>query len=475
MADRWAGWGLPSLTRRLDGIEPGRRRRHRPRDVDDGDRASRSPTRPAARARRPTARIRVEETVDDPGRDRGPAAGRHGPGAGAGARGGRVVRARAARDVPGPRRAAGASGRWSSTVTDQLVAYVRPQENGGHAGHALVPGRRRGRRRDPRRPRPPRPGLGLPRRPPPISTRRTHDVEVRPRAETIVHIDAAHRGVGTASCGPDTLEPYVLRGGELPLGVDDPRRRTPAVTIRLGRRRPASGTSHNGRTSFAMRVLENGWLGHLHAGAPLRRAASLRPPGPAPVRGLRQPGRRAGRARGARCRASATSGCRRWSSRRRTGRRSSTCATPATGSPRGKPDLGRASRRPTRAGRRGGDARGRPRRRADRPAGHACARRCSRDRPVVARSLTLANGGDGAADRALRDVAPSLDLPDDDWTLVTLSAAPGRASATSSSGRSSRAGSPSAACAAARGARAQPVPRPPPRRDDRGRRRGLRR
>ena len=34
-----------------------------------------------------------------------------------------------------------------------------------------------------------------------------------PRAETIVHLDAAHRGLGTASCGPDTLEPYVLRGG----------------------------------------------------------------------------------------------------------------------------------------------------------------------------------------------------------------------------------------------------------------------
>jgi beta-galactosidase len=40
-----------------------------------------------------------------------------------------------------------------------------------------------------------------------------HDVELRPRAETIVHLDGAHRGVGTASCGPDTLEPYVLRPG----------------------------------------------------------------------------------------------------------------------------------------------------------------------------------------------------------------------------------------------------------------------
>ena len=41
----------------------------------------------------------------------------------------------------------------------------------------------------------------------------THHEELVPRTETIVHIDAAHRGVGTASCGPDTLEQYLVRGG----------------------------------------------------------------------------------------------------------------------------------------------------------------------------------------------------------------------------------------------------------------------
>jgi beta-galactosidase len=41
----------------------------------------------------------------------------------------------------------------------------------------------------------------------------THQEELTPRAETIVHIDAAHRGVGTASCGPDTLEQYLVRAG----------------------------------------------------------------------------------------------------------------------------------------------------------------------------------------------------------------------------------------------------------------------
>jgi beta-galactosidase len=41
----------------------------------------------------------------------------------------------------------------------------------------------------------------------------THDVELVPRPETIVHIDAAHRGLGTASCGPDTLPRYLVAPG----------------------------------------------------------------------------------------------------------------------------------------------------------------------------------------------------------------------------------------------------------------------
>ena len=40
-----------------------------------------------------------------------------------------------------------------------------------------------------------------------------HDVELRVRPEIVVHIDAAHRGLGTASCGPDTLPEYLVRPG----------------------------------------------------------------------------------------------------------------------------------------------------------------------------------------------------------------------------------------------------------------------
>jgi beta-galactosidase len=102
--------------------------------------------------------------------------------------------------------------RWSSTVTDEYVPYVRPQENGGHADVRwleLRDARGRGLRIE----------LDKPRQVSVTHFRAadlagaTHDVELRPRLESIVHIDAAHRGLGTASCGPDTLDEYRIRPG----------------------------------------------------------------------------------------------------------------------------------------------------------------------------------------------------------------------------------------------------------------------
>ena len=37
--------------------------------------------------------------------------------------------------------------------------------------------------------------------------------DLKPRPELIVHLDVAHRGVGTASCGPDVLEKYRVKSG----------------------------------------------------------------------------------------------------------------------------------------------------------------------------------------------------------------------------------------------------------------------
>ncbi len=110
------------------------------------------------------------------------------------------------------RRRSGLVGRWTSTVTDQLVPYIRPQENGGHADvrwFTVRDGAGAGLRFD----------LDKPRQVSVTHARAadldaaTHDIDLVPSPEAIVVIDAAHRGLGTASCGPDTLPEYLLRPG----------------------------------------------------------------------------------------------------------------------------------------------------------------------------------------------------------------------------------------------------------------------
>jgi beta-galactosidase len=110
------------------------------------------------------------------------------------------------------RKRAGLIARWRSTVREQYVPYIRPQENGGHADVrwlALRDETGRGVRI----------GLDRPRQVSVLHYRdedlasATHDVDLAACAETIVHLDAAHRGLGTASCGPDTLPGYLARPG----------------------------------------------------------------------------------------------------------------------------------------------------------------------------------------------------------------------------------------------------------------------
>jgi beta-galactosidase len=209
MADRWAGWGLATLTRRLDGIDR----------ADDAVTVRSTWTTAAGievghvqrLSRRADGRTRVEETVEVPAEIEDLP------------RVGVVLQLAAGHEAVewfgrGPhetypdRRRGARVGRWASTVTEQLVNYVKPQENGGHADTRWL-----------RVGRPDGTGIRIDLdRPRQVSATHltaadlaaaAHDVELRPRAETIVVLDAAHRGVGTASCGPDTLEPYVLRGG----------------------------------------------------------------------------------------------------------------------------------------------------------------------------------------------------------------------------------------------------------------------
>jgi beta-galactosidase len=99
-----------------------------------------------------------------------------------------------------------------STVGEQTTPYIRPQENGGHTGVrwlALTDDTGRGLRltMDP-----PAQVSATHHRAEDLATA-THHEELTPRPETIMHVDGAHRGVGTASCGPDTLPAYRLGPG----------------------------------------------------------------------------------------------------------------------------------------------------------------------------------------------------------------------------------------------------------------------
>ena len=116
-----------------------------------------------------------------------------------------------------PDRKIGRIHRWVSTVSAQYIPYVRPQENGGHVGvrwFELTGNDGHGVRFDLDKPRQ---VSVTPNRATELADK-THNVEVVPSGTAVVHIDAAHRGLGTASCGPDTLPQYLVGGGTYTFG-----------------------------------------------------------------------------------------------------------------------------------------------------------------------------------------------------------------------------------------------------------------
>ena len=105
--------------------------------------------------------------------------------------------------------------RFQSTVTDEYVNYVVPQEHGNktglrwlalksqNAGLLFVPDK-------------PCEGSASHFTPADLFAAK-HTIDLKPRAETIVNLDVAQRGLGTASCGPDTLPQYRIEAGEYQL------------------------------------------------------------------------------------------------------------------------------------------------------------------------------------------------------------------------------------------------------------------
>ncbi|GAB3390849.1 glycoside hydrolase family 2 TIM barrel-domain containing protein [Humibacter soli] len=109
------------------------------------------------------------------------------------------------------RRSSGLLGRWESSVDDLQTPYVRPQENAGRTGvtaASLGDGSRT---------------VLLRFAQPVVFTASHHSVadleqtghswELPRRDETIVRADIAHRGLGSASVGPDALAPFIVRPG----------------------------------------------------------------------------------------------------------------------------------------------------------------------------------------------------------------------------------------------------------------------
>jgi beta-galactosidase len=107
------------------------------------------------------------------------------------------------------RNASAMVGRYRSTVAGEYVPYIMPQEHGHKtevrwlsladaAGHGLCV-------------------VGDPTIEFSASHftaddlfNAAHTIDLKPRAEVMLNLDHAQRGLGTASCGPDTLEHYRL-------------------------------------------------------------------------------------------------------------------------------------------------------------------------------------------------------------------------------------------------------------------------
>jgi beta-galactosidase len=114
------------------------------------------------------------------------------------------------------RKTSGQTGLYKSSVADQYVPYILPQDHGNHMDVRWL-----------RLANDNGVGLGIVSNddlqasvshyPHEVLTPAFHTWELKPRAETYLCLDAAQRGVGGASCGPDTLPRYRIAAGDYKL------------------------------------------------------------------------------------------------------------------------------------------------------------------------------------------------------------------------------------------------------------------
>lgn len=116
------------------------------------------------------------------------------------------------------RNRASAVGHWSGTVSGQYVPYVLPQEHGNKTGLRWIElaGDIASVRFTPA-------DLcegSATRFTPTDVFAAAHTTDLTPRAEVIVNLDVRQRGLGTGSCGPDTLDRYRIGSGDYRLDFE---------------------------------------------------------------------------------------------------------------------------------------------------------------------------------------------------------------------------------------------------------------
>ena len=114
----------------------------------------------------------------------------------------------------GDRKAAADLGLWENTVAGEYVDYVMPQEHGHHTDVRWLELTTEADE----------PDMLAVEAAATLEFNATHfsaedlyaakhTTDLKARPETILYLDAAHRGLGTASCGPDALEPHRIPAG----------------------------------------------------------------------------------------------------------------------------------------------------------------------------------------------------------------------------------------------------------------------
>ncbi|MCK4516484.1 MAG: hypothetical protein KAU31_14580, partial [Spirochaetaceae bacterium] len=112
-----------------------------------------------------------------------------------------------------PDRANGARvGMWKSSVAEQYVPYIVPQEHGGHSETRHVCLTERSAVFEVAAQEGETFHFSALHTAPEDLDWLTHTWQIKPRTQTILIVDFFHRGIGTAACGPD-CHPRYRRGG----------------------------------------------------------------------------------------------------------------------------------------------------------------------------------------------------------------------------------------------------------------------